>query len=252
MIIMTISTDGNVGKTTLQRYVLQPALPSARLVEVEQVAVADEKAKAALAIRESGQKGRSTLAAVLAVSGDRDILLDVGASLFDPAIDLIADSCPRLQAVKVIAVTPIVLAEGGDARKALSHLARVQDALRALDLPHLRRVVVANRATATAAAAQALAGLGEACAAHCAELCPTPLPASEIFARGADLGYDLAALATTDTSKIEAQVGRALDRGDVEQVAELGGLLLAFSEAARLAPIAAQLAREIIIGEPHE
>jgi len=251
MIYLTLSTDGNVGKTTLVRYVLQPALPAARLIEVEQVAVEDAKAKAALAIREAGQKGRATLAAVLAVSIGRDVLIDCGASLFDAAIDLISDSRARLESTRITAVTPVVLSEGGDARKALSHLARVQDALRALDLPHLRRVVVANRATATAAAAQALAGLGEACAAHGAELCATPLPASEIFGRGPELGYDLTALGATDTAQIEAQVGRALDRGDVEQVAELGGLLLAYSEAARLAPLAAQLAREII-GEPHE
>jgi len=251
MILMTISTDGNVGKTTIQRYILQPALPAARLVEVEQVAVADAKAKAALAIRESGQKGRSTLAAVLAASAGRDILLDVGASLFDAAIDLFADSRPRLATVRVIAVTPVLLAEGGDGRKALTHLARVQDALRALDLPQLRRVVVANRACATQAAAQALAALAESCAAHGAELCATPLPTSEIFARGPELGYDLAALATTDTSKIEQQVGAALDRGDADRVAELGSQLLAFGEAARLAPIAAQLAREII-GRPSD
>lgn len=252
MIIMSISTDGNIGKTTIQRYILQPALPSARLIEVEQVAVQDERAKAALAIREAGSKGRSTLAAVLAVSAGRDILLDVGASLFDPALDLIADSRARLESAPIIAVTPVVLAEGGDGRKALSHLARVQDALRALSLPRLRRVVVANRATATAAAAQALAALGEACTAHGAELCATPLPSSEIFSRGPELGYDLTALGATDTTQIETQVGKALDKGDVERVAELGGLLLAYSEAARLAPIVTQIAREIVGGRSDE
>ena len=246
MIIMTLSTDGNVGKTTLVRYILQPALPAARAVELEQVEVSDERAKAALAIREAGQKGRATLAAVLAASASCDLLLDVGASLFDPAIDLIADSRSRLIELDITAVTPVVLAEGGDGRKALSHLARVQDALRALDLPRLRRVVVANRAAATQAAAAALTALGEACAAHGAELCPTPLPTSEIFARGPELGYDLSALGQTDTASLETQVGKALDKGDVARVTELGGLLLAYSEAARLAPICAQIAREII------
>jgi hypothetical protein len=252
MIYLTLSTDGNVGKTTLVRYVLQPALPAARLVEVEQVAVDDAKAKAALAIREAGSKGRATLAAVLAVSAGRDVLIDCGASLFDSALDLIADSRARLESAPIIAVTPVVLAEGGDGRKALSHLARVQDALRALNLPQLRRVVVANRATATAAAAQALAALVEACAAHGAELCATPLPASEIFGRGPELGYDLPALAATATAQLEAQVGKALDKGDVERVAELGGLLLAYSEAARLAPIVAQLASEIVGARSYE
>lgn len=246
MIFLVASSDGNVGKTTLVRYVLQHALPSARLLELEQVAVEDAKAKAALAIREAGQKGRATLVAVLAAAGGRDILIDCGASLFDAAIDLLADSRARLQTVPLVAITPVVLAEGGDGRKALSHLARVQDSLRALDLPQMRRVVVANRATATQSAAQALTALGEACTAHGAELCATPLPASEIFTRGSELGYDLDALGATDTSQIETQVGKALDKGDVERVAELGGLLLAYSEAARLAPIAAQLAREII------
>lgn len=252
MIIMTLSTDGNVGKTTVVRYVLAPALSGARLVELEQVEVSDERAKATLAIREAGHKGRATLAAVLAAAGDRDIILDVGASLFDAAVDLIADSRPRLESASIVAITPIVLADGGDGRKALSHLSRVQDSLRALSLPHLRRVVVANRATATQSAAAALAALGEACAAHSAELCPTPLPTSEIFARGPELGYDLAALGATDTVSIETQVGKALDKGDVERVTELGGQLLAISEAARLAPICTRIAREII-GEPrHE
>ena len=246
MIYIVLSSDGNVGKTTLVRYILQPALPAARAVELEQVAVEDAKAKAALAIRDAGQKGRATLAAVLSAARGRDILIDCGASLFDAAIDLLADSRARLTDVPLIALTPVSLAEGGDGRKALSHLARVQDALRALDLPQLRRLVVANRATATQAAAQALAALGEACAAHGAELCPTPLPTSEIFARGPELGYDLAALGATDTASIEAQVGKALDKGDVERVTELGGLLLAYSEAARLAPICAQIAREVI------
>jgi hypothetical protein len=252
MIIMTLSTDGNVGKTTVVRYILTPALPAARLIEVEQVEVSDERAKATLAIREAGHKGRATLAAVLAAAGGRDIILDVGASLFDPAIDLIADSRPRLEPASIIAVTPLALAEGGDGRKALSHLSRVQDALRALSLPHLRRVVVANRATATQAAAAALAALAEACVGHGAELCPTPLPTSEIFARGPELGYDLSALSQTDTTTIEAQVGKAIDRGDIEKVTELGGQLLAISEAARLAPICAQIAREIIKEPRHE
>lgn len=252
MIIMTLSTDGNVGKTTVVRYILTPALPAARLIEVEQVEVSDERAKATLAIREAGHKGRATLAAVLAAAGGRDIILDVGASLFDPAIDLIADSRPRLESASIVAITPIVLADGGDGRKSLSHLSRVQDALRALSLPQLRRVVVANRAAATQAAAHSLAALQEACAAHGAELCPTPLPTSEIFARGPELGYDLTTLAQTDTTNIEAQVGKAIDRGDIEKVTELGGQLLAINEAARLAPICTRIAREII-GEPrHE
>jgi hypothetical protein len=252
MIIMTLSTDGNVGKTTVVRYILAPALPAARLIEVEQVAVEDAKAKAALAIREAGHQGRATLAAVLSASRGRDILIDCGASLFDAAIDLLADSHARLTDVPLIALTPVSLAEGGDGRKALSHLARVQDALRALNLSRLRRLVIANRATATQSAAAALAALGEASAAHGAELCPTPLPASEIFQRGPELGYNLAELGQTDTTSIEAMVGKALDKGDIEKVTELGGQLLAISEAARLAPICAQIAREII-GEPrHE
>ena len=59
MIYIALSSDGNVGKTTLARFVLKPLLPGARLVEVEQVGVEDPNAQRTLVIRDAVEAGRT-------------------------------------------------------------------------------------------------------------------------------------------------------------------------------------------------
>src|SRR6185437_497564 len=63
VIYLALSSDGNVGKTTLARFVLKPLLPASRLVEVEQVGVEDENAQRTLVIRDAIDAGRPALTA---------------------------------------------------------------------------------------------------------------------------------------------------------------------------------------------
>ena len=133
MIYIALSSDGNVGKTTLARFVLKPHFPASRLVEVEQVGVEDSNAQRTLVIRDAAEGGRPALTAVLLASLQGNLIVDVGASLCDSVIDLLADAHARLAETPLTIVTPVVLS-GADNRKSLAHLAKIAGALDALEL----------------------------------------------------------------------------------------------------------------------
>ena len=244
MIYIALSSDGNVGKTTLSRFVLKPLLPGARLVEVEQVGVEDPNAQRTLVIRDAVEAGRPALTAVLLASLQGNLIVDVGASLCDAVIDLLADAHARLAETPLTIVTPVVLSSA-DNRKSLAHLAKIAGALDALELPKLRRVLVANRVTHSDAAIAAFKELARWAGDHGFNLCQTLVPDAAVFSRGAMDGYDLKALAATDTSKLEQAAAKYLDAGDFAKLTETGARLTAILEAQRLAPLLERLAREI-------
>ncbi|MGH7082078.1 MAG: hypothetical protein ACREFV_06385 [Acetobacteraceae bacterium] len=244
MIYLALSSDGNVGKTTLARFVLKPLLPASRLVEVEQVGVEDENAQRTLVIRDAIDAGRPALTAVLLASVQGNLIVDVGASLCDAVIDLLADARARLLETAITIVTPVVLT-GTDNRKSLAHLARIAGALDALEFGKLRRVLVANRVTHSDAAIAAFKELAHWAGDHGFSLCQTLVPDAAVFGRGATDGYDLKQLAATDTSKLEQAAAKYLDAGDFAKLTETGARLTAILEAQRLAPLLERLAREI-------
>jgi hypothetical protein len=244
MIYIALSSDGNVGKTTLARFVLKPHLPASRLVEVEQVGVEDPNAQRALVIRDAVEAGRPALTAVLLASLQGNLIVDVGASLCDAVIDLLADAHGRLAETPLTIVTPVVLSSA-DNRKSLAHLAKIAGALDALELPKLRRVLIANRVTHSDAAIAAFKELAHWAGEHGFNLCQTLVPDAAVFSRGATDGYDLKALAATDTSKLEQAAVKYLDAGDFAKLTETGARLTAILEAQRLAPLLERLAREI-------
>lgn len=244
MIYIALSSDGNVGKTTLARFVLKPLLPSARLVEVEQVGVEDPNAQRTLVIRDAVEAGRPALTAVLLASLQGNLIVDVGASLCDAVIDLLADAHARLAETPLVIVTPIVLSSS-DNRKSLAHLAKIAGALDALELPKLRRVLIANRVIHSDAAIAAFKDLAHWAGEHGFNLCQTLVPDAAVFSRGARDGYDLKALAATDTSKLEQAAAKYLDAGDFAKLTETGARLTAILEAQRLVPLLERLAREI-------
>ena len=244
MIYFVLSSDGNVGKTTLARFALKPLLPAARLVEVEQVGVDDPNAQRTLVIRDAADSGRPALTAVLLASLEGNLIVDVGASLCDAVIDLLADARARLLETPITIVTPVVLSSA-DNRKALAHLAKIAGALDALELPKLRRVLIANRVTHSDAAIAAFKELARWAAEHGFKLCQTLVPDAAVFGRGASDGYDLKALAATDTSKLEQAAAKYLDAGDFAKLTETGARLTAILEAQRLSPLLERLTREI-------
>ena len=249
MIYLALSSDGNVGKTTLARFVLKPLLPASRLVEVEQVGVEDENAQRTLVIRDAIDAGRPALTAVLLASVQGNLIVDVGASLCDAVIDLLADARARLLETAITIVTPVVLSTV-DNRKSLAHLAKIAGALDALELPKLRRLLIANRVTHSDAAIAAFKELARWASEHGFHLCQTLVPDAAVFSRGATDGYDLKALAATDTGKLEQAAAKYLDAGDFAKLTETGARLTAVLDAQRLAPRLEQLAREIA-GEGH-
>ncbi len=244
MIYIALSSDGNVGKTTLARFVLKPLLPASRLVEVEQVGVEDPNAERTLVIRDAADAGRPALTAVLLASLEGNLIVDVGASLCDAVIDLLADAHARLVDTPLVIVTPVVLSSA-DNRKSLAHLAKIAGALDALELGKLRRILVANRVTHSEAAIAAFKDLAHWAGEHGFTLCQTLVPDAAVFSRGATDGYDLKALAATDTSKLEQVAAKYLDAGDFAKLTETGARLTAILEAQRLAPLLERLAGEI-------
>ena len=244
MIYFVLSSDGNVGKTTLARFALKPLLPAARLVEVEQVGVDDPNAQRTLVIRDAADSGRPALTAVLLASLPGNLIVDVGASLCDAVIDLLADARARLLETPLTIVTPVVLSSA-DNRKALAHLAKIAGALDALELGKLRRLLIANRVTHSEASIAAFKELARWAQEHGFTLCQTLVPDANVFARGATDGYDLKQLAATDTSKLEQAAAKYLDAGDFAKLTETGARLTAILEAQRLAPLLERLAREI-------
>lgn len=244
MIYFVISSDGNVGKTTLARFVLKPHLPEVRLVEVEQVGVDDPNAKSTLVIRDAVDAGRPALTAALLASLKGNLVVDIGASHCDAVVDLLADARTHLLNTPITTVTPVLIGST-DNRKALAHLAKISGALDALELPKLRRVLVANRVTVTESVAAALAELARWGAQHGFTLCKTMMPDAAVFTRGATDGYDLKKLASTDTSKLEQAAAKYLDAGDFAKLTETGAQLTAVLDAQRIAPLAEKLAAEI-------
>ena len=244
MIYLALSSDGNVGKTTLARFVLKPLLPASRLVEVEQVGVEDPNAQRTLVIRDAADAGRPALTAVLLASLEGNLIVDVGASLCDAVIDLLADAHARLLDTSLTIVTPVVLSSA-DNRKALAHLTKIAGALDALELPKLRRVLIANRVTHSEASIAAFKELARWAHEHGFLLCQTLVPDANVFARGAIDGYDLKQLAATDTSKLEQAAAKYLDAGDFAKLTETGARLTAILEAQRLSPLLERLTREI-------
>ena len=242
-VFLILSSDGNVGKTTLARFCLRPFLTGARLVDVEEVAVTDGNAKPTLVIRDAGDTGRPVLAAVLRANIAGTLIVDVGASLYGAVIDLLADARTSLMHTPLVILTPVVI--GIDPRKALAHLGNVAAALDALALPALRRVLVANRVQASESAVAAYQHLAQWAVEHRYTLCRTLLPDASVFARGATEGYDLAKLAATDTAKLEAAAAMYLDAGDFVKMTEVGRELTAVLDAQRIAPVVAALAAEI-------
>lgn len=245
MIYIALSSDGNVGKTTLARFVLKPLLPASRLVEVEQVGVEDPNAERTLVIRDAADAGRPALTAVLLASLEGNLIVDVGASLCDAVIDLLADAHARLVDTPLVIVTPVVLSSA-DNRKSLAHLAKIAGALDALELGKLRRVLIANRVTHSDAAIAAFKELAHWAGDHGFSLCQTLVPDAAVFGRGATDGYDLKALAATDTGKLEQAAAKYLDAGDFAKLTETGARLTAILEAQRLSPLLERLAREIV------
>jgi hypothetical protein len=173
-----------------------------------------------------------------------NLIVDVGASLCDAVIDLLADAHARLAETPLTIVTPVVLS-GADNRKSLAHLAKIAGALDALELGKLRRVLIANRVTHSDAAIAAFKELARWAGDHGFSLCQTLVPDAAVFGRGATDGYDLKTLAATDTGKLEQAAAKYLDAGDFAKLTETGARLTAILEAQRLSPLLERLAREI-------
>lgn len=246
MIFLTASSDGNVGKTTLVRYALVPGL-KARLIEVEQVQVADDRAAKSVAVRDSsGAKGKAVLTAVLLASLSGDTVVDVGASHFDDLISLLASARPRLESTDITLITPAVAAP--PLRKTIAHLDKIAVSLDAIQLPRLKRVLVANRVEPSEEHAKACGELAAWAANHGYRICRTVLPEAGIFTQGATMGYDIEALAGADTAKLEAAAAKAIDSGDEDAIVRAGEPLRLHLEAQRVAPMLRALVQEIAGG----
>ena len=90
--LIVLGTDGNAGKTTISRLVLERNLDSLPAVEAEAVADANASGtKNRLTVRDARTGKPMLVAALLAEVADKAIIIDVGTNLYHTAIDTLAE-----------------------------------------------------------------------------------------------------------------------------------------------------------------
>ena len=244
--LIVLGTDGNAGKTTISRLVLERNLDSLPAIEAEAVADANASGtKNRLTVRDARTGKPMLVAALLAEIADKAIIVDVGTNLYHAAIDTLSEHREKLAAVPVAVIVPLQVSRE-DQRKLLAHISKVASDLDALDMPHLKRILVLNRVAGDDSDAKKIAAILDTAKKINFQVCKTILPEVGVVDHLKEShDYDLEKIATQDSSAIQSEPGVAMARGDLEAALKGGSELARIGEAARLLPIVKALAEEI-------
>ena len=243
--LLVLGTDGNAGKTTVSRLVLERNLAALPAIEAEGVVGANASGtKNRISVRDT-RTGKPMLLGALLAESTETIIVDVGTNLYHSAIDTLAEHREKLATLSVAVIVPMQVSRE-DQQKLVAHLNKVASDLDALNMPSLKRILVLHRVAGDDSDAKKIGAILETAKQINFKVCKTLLPEVGVIDHLKEShNYDLEKIATQDSSAIQKETGIAMARGDFEAALKGGSELARIGEAARLLPIVKALAEEI-------